>query len=94
LFYLCCLKLLFCCLLDLASSRYLDILLKMATKNEEENNDYLVQSDDPEHPANLIPKLCAAFYTLGWASPFTTYSPAPNISPGHRHGRRHFNQNF
>lgn len=29
------------------------------------NNDHLVQSQDPDHPANLIPRLCRQFYTLG-----------------------------
>lgn len=29
------------------------------------NNEHLVQSEDPEHPANLIPRLCRQFYTLG-----------------------------
>jgi hypothetical protein len=32
------------------------------------NNDHLVQSEDPEHPANLIPRLCKQFYTLGRSS--------------------------
>jgi methylthioribulose-1-phosphate dehydratase len=32
------------------------------------NNDHLVQSDDPNHPANLIPSLCAKFWTLGWVT--------------------------
>lgn len=41
-------------------------MIKMTTIEGERNNDHLVQSDDPEHPANLIPRLCAAFYTLGW----------------------------
>lgn len=40
----------------------------MTTANDEENNDHLIQSFDPDHPANLIPKLCAAFYTLGWVT--------------------------
>lgn len=40
----------------------------MGVPNGDDSNDFLVQSDDPEHPANLIPKLCAAFYKLGWAS--------------------------
>lgn len=31
----------------------------------DQNNDYLVKSDDPDHPANLIPRLCRQFYTLG-----------------------------
>jgi len=33
-----------------------------------ETNDHLVQSDNPEHPANLIPSLCAKFWTLGWVT--------------------------
>ncbi|KAK3382995.1 Methylthioribulose-1-phosphate dehydratase [Lasiosphaeria ovina] len=33
-----------------------------------DNNDHLVQSADPEHPANLIPSLCAKFWTLGWVT--------------------------
>ncbi len=33
-----------------------------------ENKDALVLSDDPEHPANLIPALCAKFWTLGWVT--------------------------
>ncbi|EEH20811.1 methylthioribulose-1-phosphate dehydratase [Paracoccidioides brasiliensis Pb03] len=32
------------------------------------NNDHLVQSDDPEHPANLIPALCRNFYSHGWVT--------------------------
>lgn len=32
------------------------------------NDDRLVQWDDPEHPANLIPSLCAKFWTLGWVT--------------------------
>ncbi|KYK57711.1 APAF1-interacting protein [Drechmeria coniospora] len=28
----------------------------------------LVCSTDPEHPANLIPSLCAKFWTLGWVT--------------------------
>jgi methylthioribulose-1-phosphate dehydratase len=34
----------------------------------QDNNDHLVQSNDPEHPANLIPALCAKFWTLGWVT--------------------------
>jgi methylthioribulose-1-phosphate dehydratase len=33
-----------------------------------ENPDQFVTSDDPEHPANLIPSLCAKFWTLGWVT--------------------------
>lgn len=29
------------------------------------DNEHLVQSEDPDHPANLIPRLCRQFYTLG-----------------------------
>ena len=32
------------------------------------NNDHLVQSEDPNHPANLIPSLCAKFWKLGWVT--------------------------
>ncbi|KAJ7160139.1 class II aldolase/adducin N-terminal [Mycena filopes] len=34
----------------------------------EENADSLVLSDDPLHPANLIPELCRNFYQLGWVT--------------------------
>ncbi|KAJ6446045.1 methylthioribulose-1-phosphate dehydratase [Purpureocillium lavendulum] len=30
--------------------------------------DQLITSSDPEHPANLIPALCAKFWTLGWVT--------------------------
>lgn len=33
-----------------------------------DNPDQLVTSSDPEHPANLIPSLCAKFWTLGWVT--------------------------
>ncbi|KAF4617417.1 hypothetical protein D9613_006190 [Agrocybe pediades] len=33
-----------------------------------ENNDSLVISTDPLHPANLIPELCRSFYHLGWVT--------------------------
>lgn len=32
------------------------------------NNDHLVQSEDPQHPANLIPELCRKFYNWGWVT--------------------------
>lgn len=32
------------------------------------NNDHLVTSPDPSHPANLIPSLCAKFWHLGWVT--------------------------
>ncbi|KAG8758674.1 Methylthioribulose-1-phosphate dehydratase [Ceratobasidium sp. 428] len=30
--------------------------------------DALIRSSDAEHPANLIPELCASFYQLGWVT--------------------------
>ncbi|KAJ6171188.1 hypothetical protein N7470_000255 [Penicillium chermesinum] len=39
-----------------------------AEKTVAVNNDHLVQSDDPEHPANLIPALCRNFYNWGWVT--------------------------
>jgi len=35
---------------------------------EQDNHDSLIQSDNPAHPANLIPSLCAKFWTLGWVT--------------------------
>lgn len=32
------------------------------------NNEQLVLSNDPKHPANLVPSLCAKFWTLGWVT--------------------------
>ncbi|PHH60114.1 hypothetical protein CDD81_2116 [Ophiocordyceps australis] len=32
------------------------------------NPDHLVTSSDPDHPANLIPSLCAKFWSLGWVT--------------------------
>ncbi|KXH65611.1 methylthioribulose-1-phosphate dehydratase [Colletotrichum salicis] len=40
----------------------------MASTTEIENPDQLVTSNDPNHPANLIPSLCAKFWTLGWVT--------------------------
>lgn len=40
----------------------------MAQEIEKTNNDHLVQSSDPEHPANLIPELCRKFYNWGWVT--------------------------
>ena len=36
--------------------------------SDTKKNDHLIQSSDPQHPANLIPRLCAHFYTLGWVT--------------------------
>ncbi|RXK41239.1 methylthioribulose-1-phosphate dehydratase [Tremella mesenterica] len=33
-----------------------------------EDLEHLVLSDDPEHPANMIPELCREFYKLGWVT--------------------------
>jgi hypothetical protein len=33
-----------------------------------DNEDALVCSNDPCHPANLIPELCSLFYRLGWVT--------------------------
>lgn len=33
-----------------------------------ESPDDLVTSNDPQHPANLIPHLCKQFYSLGWVT--------------------------
>ncbi|KAK6614023.1 methylthioribulose-1-phosphate dehydratase [Botrytis cinerea] len=35
---------------------------------EPENNDHLIISQDSQHPANLIPELCAKFWHLGWVT--------------------------
>lgn len=32
------------------------------------NNDHLVESSDPNHPANMIPELCKKFWHLGWVT--------------------------
>jgi hypothetical protein len=32
------------------------------------NNDHLIRSSDPQHPANLIPELCRKFYNWGWVT--------------------------
>lgn len=39
-----------------------------ADNNEHTDNDHLVQSTDPEHPANLIPEMCRKFYNWGWVT--------------------------
>jgi methylthioribulose-1-phosphate dehydratase len=41
---------------------------QVAVADGHENNDHLVQSTDPEHPANLIPEMCRKFYTWGWVT--------------------------
>ncbi|KAL9113401.1 MAG: hypothetical protein Q9227_002442, partial [Pyrenula ochraceoflavens] len=37
-------------------------------EGETPNNDHLIQSQDPNHPANLIPELCKRFYQWGWVT--------------------------
>ncbi|KAI1265652.1 methylthioribulose-1-phosphate dehydratase [Xylariaceae sp. FL1019] len=40
----------------------------MSTQEDPTNDDSLVLSDNHDHPANLIPSLCAKFWTLGWVT--------------------------
>ncbi|OCK72936.1 Methylthioribulose-1-phosphate dehydratase [Lepidopterella palustris CBS 459.81] len=40
----------------------------MASSHGATDNEHLVQSADPDHPANLICSLCRKFYTLGWVT--------------------------
>lgn len=40
---------------------------KMSTE-QRPTGDALITSEDPNHPANLIPSLCAKFWTLGWVT--------------------------
>ncbi|PKS10543.1 hypothetical protein jhhlp_002297 [Lomentospora prolificans] len=40
----------------------------MADVQDASSNDHLITSDNPDHPANLIPSLCAKFWTLGWVT--------------------------
>ncbi len=39
-----------------------------AAAKTENDPDLLVVSENPDHPANLIPSLCAKFWTLGWVT--------------------------
>jgi hypothetical protein len=43
------------------------------------NNDHLVQSDDPDHPANLIPELCKRFYQWGWVTGMLPAESNPSL---------------
>ena len=45
-----------------------DAAKRAKTEMVVDTNDFLVISDDPNHPANLIPSLCAKFWTLGWVT--------------------------
>ncbi|KAF7721308.1 hypothetical protein EC973_004950 [Apophysomyces ossiformis] len=40
----------------------------MTPNNNKNDADALCRSEDPQHPANLIPELCRLFYTLGWVT--------------------------
>ncbi|KAJ1341221.1 hypothetical protein BSLG_004156 [Batrachochytrium salamandrivorans] len=54
-----------------ASSCELDLESQLTKKPKDTHLDsqpQLWESDDPEHPANLIPELCRLFYTLGWVT--------------------------
>lgn len=41
---------------------------RVRANGEDGASDHLVTSQDPNHPANLIPSLCAKFWTLGWVT--------------------------
>jgi len=45
------------------------------------NNDHLVKSEDPQHPANLIPDLCRRFYNWGWVTGTGGGVSLSNFSP-------------
>ena len=67
------------------------------TDTNASNNDHLVQSDDPNHPANLIPELCKRFYQWGWVTGMAAgdvkfQPPYPLTLP--RYWRWHLNQDF
>ena len=40
--------------------------MAVVTADSAQHNDELINSSDPEHPANLICTLCRNFYSLGW----------------------------
>lgn len=40
----------------------------MSTHQVTSESDTLCVSNDPHHPANLIPELCRLFYKLGWVT--------------------------
>ncbi|KAJ3063608.1 hypothetical protein HDU98_000582 [Podochytrium sp. JEL0797] len=40
----------------------------VVAKKQKAEQDALIVSKDPEHPANLIPELCRLMYTLGWVT--------------------------
>jgi methylthioribulose-1-phosphate dehydratase len=45
------------------------IVFQMSTTKESVfESEALCLSNDPQHPANLIPELCRLFYQLGWVT--------------------------
>ena len=42
--------------------------MSLFLSDSEESNDHLINSSDPNHPANLICTLCRNFYNLGWVT--------------------------
>ncbi|RGB32697.1 methylthioribulose-1-phosphate dehydratase [Rhizophagus diaphanus] len=46
----------------------MDISLNSNSENASKNPDDLILSNDPLHPAILIPELCKLFYHLGWVT--------------------------
>jgi methylthioribulose-1-phosphate dehydratase len=55
----------------------------MSQEEQKDNNDHLVKSEDPEHPANLIPELCRKFYNWGWVTGTGGGVSAPVASQTH-----------
>ncbi|KAF7305301.1 Methylthioribulose-1-phosphate dehydratase [Mycena chlorophos] len=49
-------------------SRFGNLVFSSSVMSAIDNPDSLVISDDPLHPANLIPELCRNFYQLGWVT--------------------------
>lgn len=39
-----------------------------STQEPVSDSEALCLSNDPHHPANLIPELCRLFYQLGWVT--------------------------
>lgn len=55
--------------IEYSSTQAYNILITMSTSpSASTDNDHLITSSDPSHPANHICKLCAHFYTLGWVT--------------------------
>jgi hypothetical protein len=44
------------------------------TTQTDSTHEHLVQSDDPNHPANLIGTLCKKFHKWGWVRSFSPSS--------------------